>query len=66
MILYVLLCGYPPFYEDTNEELFEKIKKADFDFPSPEWDEISQPAKDLISGLLVVDPKKRFTAKQIL
>lgn len=41
VILYVLLCGYPPFYEDTNEELFEKIKNADFDFPSPEWDDIS-------------------------
>jgi len=41
VILYVLLCGYPPFYEDTNEELFEKIKTADFEFPSPEWDEIS-------------------------
>ena len=41
VILYVLLCGYPPFYEETNEELFDKIKNADFDFPSPEWDDIS-------------------------
>ena len=46
VILYVLLCGYPPFYEDTNEELFEKIKTADFDFPSPEWDEISEQGKE--------------------
>ena len=45
VILYVLLCGYPPFYEDTNEELFEKIKNADFDFPSPEWDDISDEGK---------------------
>lgn len=33
VILYVLLCGYPPFYEDTNEKLFDVIKKGQFDFP---------------------------------
>ena len=74
VILYVLLCGYPPFYEETNQELFEKIKNADYDFPSPEWDDISKEglkfhfphiivlAKDVIKSLLVVDPKKRPNA----
>ena len=62
VILYVLLCGYPPFYEETNEELFEKIKTADFDFPSPEWDAISKEAKELVTGLLKPTPKERLTA----
>jgi len=56
VILYVLLCGFPPFYEETNQELFETIKKGKFDFPSPYWDDISDMAKDLINNLLVVDP----------
>ena len=42
VILYVLLCGFPPFYEETNEKLFDMIKTAQFDFPSPQWDEISE------------------------
>lgn len=47
-------------------EVFEQIMKADFDFPSPYWDEISADAKDFISKLLVVDSKKRATCKQSL
>jgi len=66
VILYVLLCGFPPFYEETNQELFETIKKGKFDFPSPYWDDISDMAKGLIKGLLHVDPKKRMNADQIL
>jgi calcium/calmodulin-dependent protein kinase I len=65
VILYVLLCGYPPFYEDSNEKLFELIKSGKIDFPSPHWDNISNGAKDLIRNLLTVDPKKRYTADQI-
>ncbi len=42
------------------------IKKGDYDFPSPYWDGISEPAKDLIRNLLVVDPSKRFDAEKIL
>jgi serine/threonine protein kinase len=60
------LCGFPPFYEDNNEDLFEQIKKAEFDFPSPYWDEISDMAKDLISKLLVADKSKRMTADEIM
>lgn len=66
VILYVMLCGFPPFYEETNEKLFEKIKTGSFEFPSPQWDEISEYAKDLISKLLTVDPKTRLNADQIL
>lgn len=66
VILYVLLCGFPPFYEETNEKLFEMIKLAQFDFPSPQWDQISDIAKDLIKSLLKADPSQRFNADQIL
>ena len=52
VILYTLLCGLPPFNENKNSELFEKIKSADYSFPSPEWDHVSDLAKDLISKLL--------------
>jgi calcium/calmodulin-dependent protein kinase I len=66
ILIYVLLCGFPPFYEENNEDLFGAIKHADFDFPSPYWDEISDMAKDLIKCLLVVDPKKRISADDIM
>ncbi len=60
------LCGFPPFYADSNKELFEIIKKGEFDFPSPYWDEISDLAKDLIKKLLVVEPSERLSAEKIL
>lgn len=66
VILYTLLCGLPPFNEEQNSELFEKIKTADYCFPSPEWDHVSDLAKDLIAKLLVTDPDKRLTADEIL
>lgn len=61
----VRLCGFPPFYHENNEVLFEIIKKGEFHFPSPAWDGISQEgnnkilitAKSLIKGLLTTDPK---------
>jgi len=62
VIMYVLLCGYPPFYEDSNEKLFELIKAGKLEFPSPQWDSISEAAKDLIRHLLNIDPKHRYTA----
>lgn len=66
IILYILLCGFPPFYDDNNANLFEAIKTGTFEFPSPYWDDISDLAKDLISKLLIVDPKERLKADQIL
>lgn len=60
------LCGFPPFYEENNQKLFEMIKKCEFDFPSPYWDDVSDMAKDLIRALLVIDPKGRLNADQIL
>jgi serine/threonine protein kinase len=60
------LCGFPPFYEENNQKLFDMIKNCEFDFPSPYWDDVSDMAKDLIKSLLVKDPKKRLDAEQLL
>jgi calcium/calmodulin-dependent protein kinase I len=66
VILYILLCGFPPFYHDQTAKLYEQIKRGDYSFPSPYWDEISPEAKDLVRGLLTVDPAKRMTSDQVL
>jgi len=68
VILYILLCGFPPFSSRTNnqEELFDQILSGLFEFNSPDWDDISYPAKELISWSLVVDPLQRYSAKEIL
>eukprot|EP01017_Pseudomicrothorax_dubius_P007169 TRINITY_DN12179_c0_g1_i2.p1 TRINITY_DN12179_c0_g1~~TRINITY_DN12179_c0_g1_i2.p1 ORF type:complete len:276 (-),score=51.51 TRINITY_DN12179_c0_g1_i2:129-956(-) len=66
IILYVLLCGFPPFYEEDADKLYALIKSGTFDFPSPYFDEVSDLAKDLIRKLLVVDPRRRIKAEEIL
>lgn len=65
-VLYTLLCGFPPFYDESIEVLTEKVAKGQFTFLSPWWDDISQSAQDLISHLLCVDPEKRFTIREFL
>lgn len=68
VITYILLCGFPPFRSpDRNQdELFELIQSGKYEYISPYWNNISSDAKDLIDHLLVVDKKKRYTAKQVL
>lgn len=66
VITYILLCGYPPFYEETESKLFEKIKDGSYEFESPFWDDISKSAKDFINCLLEKDPKKRFNCESAL
>merc|ERR1719197_1629079 len=66
VILYILLCGFPPFYEEELPALFDSILHARFDFPSPWWDAVSADAKGLVKKLLELDPKKRYTASQVL
>jgi calcium/calmodulin-dependent protein kinase I len=66
VILYVLLGGYPPLIEDTNRELYKKIRCGDFEFDPDYWEGISEEAKSLISSLLEVNPKKRLSAKEAL
>ena len=66
VILYILLCGFPPFYEEELPALFDSILNARYDFPSPWWDNVSDGAKGLVRKLLELDPKKRLTAEQVL
>lgn len=66
VILYILLCGFPPFYSENTPELFQQIINANYDFPSPYWDNISASAKDLITKLLQTNPKKRYTPEKTL
>lgn len=64
VITYILLCGYPPFYGDSDTQIFAQVKAGRFDFPSPEWDTISKDAKNFICRLLRLDPSKRLSAAQ--
>merc|ERR1712087_1032721 len=68
VILYTLLCGFPPFFDASNnmKNLYHLIKKGQYSFPSPFWDDISDGAKDLIRRLLLKDPKGRLTAEEVL
>jgi serine/threonine protein kinase len=66
VVLYSMLAGFPPFYNESNPALIRQIRRADFAFHSPYWDDVSADAKDLVSNLLVVDPAQRFTAHQCL
>lgn len=66
VITYILLCGYPPFYGDTDTQIFESVRVGRFDFPSPEWDKISETAKEFISSMLKRDPSKRPSAAEAL
>lgn len=66
VIMYILLCGYPPFYNENDGRLFDSIMAGQYEFHSPYWDGISAQAKDLIRHLLVVDPRKRLTAKDAM
>jgi len=62
----MLLSGSPPFYDDENEDLFEKIKKCKYDFDYENWDNISEEAKDLVKRILVLEPSKRLTCEEML
>uniref|UniRef100_A0A8C9V7G8 Calcium/calmodulin dependent protein kinase I n=1 Tax=Scleropages formosus TaxID=113540 RepID=A0A8C9V7G8_SCLFO len=66
VIAYILLCGYPPFYDENDAKLFEQILKAEYEFDSPYWDDISDSAKDFIVHLMEKDPRKRYTCEQAL
>ncbi|KAG1055912.1 hypothetical protein G6F43_002150 [Rhizopus delemar] len=65
-VLYTMLCGFPPFYDESIDTLTEKVAKGHYTFLSPWWDHISDDAKDLVSHLLEINPKKRYTIDQFL
>lgn len=66
VILYILLCGFPPFYDESTRELYKQIRKGKFGFPAPYWTEISDSAKDVVKKCLTVDPEKRATPDELL
>ncbi|CAE7257976.1 CPK2 [Symbiodinium sp. CCMP2592] len=66
VISFVLLCGFPPFAGDKDPEILKKVKTGTFEFRSPEWDPISQGAKNLITQMLTFDPSIRPTAEVVL
>ncbi|KAK2880074.1 hypothetical protein FQN49_000588 [Arthroderma sp. PD_2] len=71
VVLYLCLCGFPPFSEELCTEEFphtmdQQIEQGIFSYPSPWWDSIGDPAVDLVDSMLVVDPEKRFTVKKCL
>lgn len=66
VILFSMLCGYPPLYNPDPKELSRKIVKGRIGFIPPDWVGVSEEAKDLVLKLLERDVQKRFTAKDVL
>ncbi|XP_016392203.1 calcium/calmodulin-dependent protein kinase type II subunit gamma isoform X18 [Sinocyclocheilus rhinocerous] len=66
VILYILLVGYPPFWDEDQHKLYQQIKAGAYDFPSPEWDTVTAEAKNLINQMLTINPAKRIMADQAL
>lgn len=61
VILYIMLCGYPPFEGDNNKEIFKRVLQQKLEFDPEDWSEISDEAKDLITKMLSKDPAKRLS-----
>uniref|UniRef100_A0AAA9SYF4 calcium/calmodulin-dependent protein kinase n=1 Tax=Bos taurus TaxID=9913 RepID=A0AAA9SYF4_BOVIN len=66
VILYILLVGYPPFWDEDQHKLYQQIKAGAYDFPSPEWDTVTPEAKNLINQMLTINPAKRIMAHEAL
>ncbi|XP_055875996.1 calcium/calmodulin-dependent protein kinase type II delta chain-like isoform X13 [Biomphalaria glabrata] len=66
VVLYILLVGYPPFWDEDQHRLYAQIKAGAYDYPSPEWDTVTPEAKNLINSMLCVNPAKRINASEAL
>ncbi|XP_063984777.1 calcium/calmodulin-dependent protein kinase type II alpha chain isoform X13 [Diachasmimorpha longicaudata] len=66
VILYILLVGYPPFWDEDQHRLYSQIKAGAYDYPSPEWDTVTPEARNLINQMLTVNPTRRITASEAL
>ena len=66
VILYIMLCGYFPFYHENERELYRQIRKGSFDMPSEDWSHVSDAAKDLVNSMLKTDPRLRASASDCL
>ncbi|CAO3647880.1 unnamed protein product [Cunninghamella echinulata] len=65
-VLYTMLCGFPPFFDEDISDLTQKVAKGQYEFLSPWWDVVSDSAKDLITHTLCMNPRKRYTIDQFL
>ncbi|KAG5682053.1 hypothetical protein PVAND_011441 [Polypedilum vanderplanki] len=70
VIMYILLCGFPPFYSNhglaISPGMKNRIRTGQYDFPLPEWQNVSNDAKDLIRGMLNVNPNERLTIDEVM
>jgi len=66
VICYILIAGYPPFYDEDQKKLYKKIKEGSYIFHDEYWSNISPEAVDLIKKMLIVNQQQRWTAKQLL
>lgn len=70
VIMYILLCGFPPFYSNhglaISPGMKKRIRTGQYDFPDPEWKNVAQDAKELIRGMLCIDPTQRLTIEQVM
>lgn len=68
IILYILLCGFPPFVSPDNEQepLFDAILLGVYEFPEPYWNDVGQDVRDLIANMLQLDPDLRFSSEDVL
>jgi len=66
VITYILVCGFPPFFGSDEQQVFSKILRCDYSFPSPDWNHKSEDVKDFIASILVLDVNQRPTAEQAL
>merc|ERR1719337_723596 len=66
VIMYVMLCGYPPFFGETDAEVLSKVRLGNFSFNAADWKNVSEDAKNLIRMLLKMNPRDRYTAEQAL
>lgn len=66
VVAFVLLVGYPPFLEDNQTVLFEKIRTCDWQFVESDWKHVSKDAREMVKGLLQADPKERWSFQECL
>jgi serine/threonine protein kinase len=66
IVFYVVLCGCPPFFGETEMTILKRIKRGAYKFNPPEiWANISEEAKDLVKEMLVVDPSARYSSAEV-
>jgi len=66
VIMYILLCGYPPFWGETEAEISEAILNDEVHFDEEDWDHVSQETRNVVLGLLDKNPKKRRTTEDVI